>query len=44
MTSPIIGANSVEQLKDNLGAIDVRLTPAEKTALDKLSAWKENVE
>jgi aryl-alcohol dehydrogenase-like predicted oxidoreductase len=41
MVSPIIGANSVEQLKDNLGAIDVRLTPAEKSALDKASAWKE---
>jgi len=44
MASPIIGANSVEQLKDNLGAMDVRLTPAEKSALDKASAWKENGE
>jgi len=44
LDSPIIGANSVEQLKDNLGAINVRLTPAEKSALDQLSSWKENGE
>jgi len=44
ITSPIIGANSVEQLKDNLGAVDIRFTPAEKTALDKASAWKETGE
>jgi aryl-alcohol dehydrogenase-like predicted oxidoreductase len=44
IASPSIGANSVEQLKDNLGAMDVRLPPAEKSALDKASAWKENGE
>jgi aryl-alcohol dehydrogenase-like predicted oxidoreductase len=44
ITSPIIGANSVEQLKDNLSAMDVHLTPAEKSALDKASAWKETRE
>ncbi len=42
ITSPIIGANSVEQLKDNLGAMDVQLTPAEKSTLDKASDWKES--
>ena len=41
ITSPIIGANSPEQLKDNLGALDVRLTPDEKSALDQATAWKE---
>jgi len=41
ITSPIIGANSLEQLKDNLGAVDVRLTPEEKSALDQATAWKE---
>jgi aryl-alcohol dehydrogenase-like predicted oxidoreductase len=41
ITSPIIGANSLEQLKDSLGALDVRLTPDEKSALDQASAWKE---
>ena len=44
ITSPIIGANSVEQLKDNLGALEVHLTPAEKTTLDKTSAWRETGE
>jgi len=44
ITSPIIGTNSVEQLKDNLGAMDVLLTPAEKSILDKASTWKENEE
>jgi aryl-alcohol dehydrogenase-like predicted oxidoreductase len=41
ITSPIIGANSPEQLKENLGAVDVRLTPEEKTVLDQATAWKE---
>jgi aryl-alcohol dehydrogenase-like predicted oxidoreductase len=44
ITSPIIGANSVEQLKDNLGALDVHLTPVEKSLLDEYSAWKEETE
>jgi aryl-alcohol dehydrogenase-like predicted oxidoreductase len=44
ITSPIIGANSVEQLKDNVGAVEVHLTPAEKSALDDASAWKETGE
>jgi aryl-alcohol dehydrogenase-like predicted oxidoreductase len=42
ISSPIIGANSTEQLKDNMGAMDIRLTLAEKTALDKASAWIES--
>jgi aryl-alcohol dehydrogenase-like predicted oxidoreductase len=41
ITSPIIGANSPEQLMDNLGALEVRLAPEEKFALDQASAWKE---
>jgi aryl-alcohol dehydrogenase-like predicted oxidoreductase len=41
ITSPIIGTNSPEQLKDNLGAIDVHLTTEEKSALDQATAWKE---
>lgn len=39
ITSPIIGANSVEQLKDSLGAVNVTLTPAEKAYLDELTSW-----
>jgi aryl-alcohol dehydrogenase-like predicted oxidoreductase len=41
ITSPIIGANSPEQLSENLGALDVHLTPEEKSALDQVTAWKE---
>lgn len=39
ITSPIIGANSIEQLNDNLGALSVRLTLEEKAALDRATAW-----
>jgi aryl-alcohol dehydrogenase-like predicted oxidoreductase len=39
ITSPIIGANSLDQLDDNLGAVGVRLSPPEKELLDKLTAW-----
>jgi aryl-alcohol dehydrogenase-like predicted oxidoreductase len=42
ITSPIIGANSLEQLKDNLAAVEMHLTAAEKKALDKLTSWKED--
>ncbi len=38
ITSPIIGANTVEQLQDSLGSVDVELSTEEKTALDELSA------
>jgi aryl-alcohol dehydrogenase-like predicted oxidoreductase len=41
ITSPIIGATSLEQLEENLGALDVKLTVEEKQALDKLTAWEE---
>ncbi|HEY63207.1 MAG TPA: aldo/keto reductase [Caldilineae bacterium] len=40
ITSPIIGANTVEQLTELIGAVEVRLTPEEKQTLDELSAWK----
>ncbi len=38
IASPIIGANSVTQLNDSLGAVDLILTKEEKTTLDELSA------
>ena len=41
ITSPIVGANSPEQFKDLLGAVDVRLTAEEITALDQATAWEE---
>lgn len=40
ITSPIIGATSLEQLEENLGALDVKLTEAEKQSLDELTAWE----
>jgi aryl-alcohol dehydrogenase-like predicted oxidoreductase len=38
ITSPIIGATTIEQLNDNLGAVGLKLTPSEKASLDDLSA------
>ena len=40
ITSPIIGANSIEQLNDSLGAVGVRLNDEEMKALDVVSAWE----
>lgn len=40
ITAPIIGANSVEQLGDSLGAAGLRLTEEEIKALDAVSAWE----
>ena len=40
ITSPIIGATSLEQLDENLGALDVKLTGEEKQNLDELTAWE----
>lgn len=40
ITSPIIGANSVGQLDDSLGAVGVRLSDEEMKALDVVSAWE----
>ncbi len=40
VTSPIIGANTVEQLQDNLGCLDVTLSAEENASLDELTAWK----
>ncbi|HEX8435428.1 aldo/keto reductase [Archangium sp.] len=37
VTSTIIGARTLEQLEDNLGALDVKLTPAQVAALDEVS-------
>ncbi|MEO3937645.1 aldo/keto reductase [Dermatophilaceae bacterium Soc4.6] len=37
VTSVILGARTLEQLKDNLGAADLHLTPEETTRLDTVS-------
>ncbi|MCW5775884.1 MAG: aldo/keto reductase [Phycisphaeraceae bacterium] len=38
VASTIIGASTVDQLRDNLGALEVRLTPGQTAALDEASA------
>jgi aryl-alcohol dehydrogenase-like predicted oxidoreductase len=39
ITSPITSANTAEQWNDLAGAIEVKLTPEDLTALDEKSAW-----
>jgi aryl-alcohol dehydrogenase-like predicted oxidoreductase len=41
VTAPILGANSVVQVKANLAAIGFRLSAEEMQALDVLSDWRE---
>jgi aryl-alcohol dehydrogenase-like predicted oxidoreductase len=41
ITSPIIGPRSMEQLRDNLGAIGLRLAADEKKLLDEATQWKD---
>ena len=38
VTSTIIGARTIEQLDDNLGALDVKLTPTQVQTLDQITA------
>jgi len=40
ITAPIIGANSVEQLHDILGALRVTLSTEDAKAIDEASEWK----
>jgi aryl-alcohol dehydrogenase-like predicted oxidoreductase len=40
ITSPIIGANSVEQLNESLAASGVKLSDDEMTALNEVSKWE----
>ena len=41
ITSPIVGPRNLTQLKDNLAALDITISPEEKTALDQVTAWEE---
>jgi aryl-alcohol dehydrogenase-like predicted oxidoreductase len=36
VTAPILGPRTMEQLQDNLGALDVRLTEAVEQEIDEL--------
>jgi len=38
VTAPIIGARTIAQLEDNLGALQVDLTPSQLARLDEVSA------
>jgi aryl-alcohol dehydrogenase-like predicted oxidoreductase len=40
ITAPIIGANTVKQLQDNLGSLEVKLSDEDYQAIDNASAWK----
>ncbi len=44
ITSPIIGATSIEQLKENLGVLKVKLAEDELAFLNKMTAWKVDEE
>ena len=41
ITAPIIGANSVEQLQDILGCLEVNLSAEDIKAIDMASDWKD---
>jgi aryl-alcohol dehydrogenase-like predicted oxidoreductase len=41
ITSPIIGANSAEQLQDSLAALDLSLSEEQVSRLNDASAWEE---
>ncbi len=41
VTSPIIGPRNLEQLRDNLGAVDLTLDPEERQRLSDAGAWQE---
>ncbi|MBL8078656.1 MAG: aldo/keto reductase [Anaerolineales bacterium] len=44
ITSPIIGATSLDQLNENIGALKIHLTSEELTTLNNITAWKEDDE
>ena len=41
VTAPIIGANSTQQLEENLGALELKLTPDDISRLNEASDWME---
>lgn len=44
ITSPIVGANNVQQLEENVGAVEITLTQAEITTLTDVSNFVEEYE
>jgi len=41
ITSPIIGANSVEQLQEILGSLEIKLSTEDYQAIDSASDWRD---
>ena len=41
ITAPIVGANSIEQLADILGSLNIHLEAEDVKAMDEASSWKE---
>jgi aryl-alcohol dehydrogenase-like predicted oxidoreductase len=41
ITAPIIGANSIEQLRDSLAASDMTLSAGQIARLNEASQWQE---
>ncbi len=41
ITSPIIGARTVEQVHESLGAVGLRLSDEEMAILDEMTSWEE---
>lgn len=44
ITSPIIGATTLDQLNENIGALNIHLTTEELATLNRMTAWKEEDE
>ncbi|MHA2248757.1 MAG: aldo/keto reductase [Candidatus Kariarchaeaceae archaeon] len=44
VTAPIIGANTIEQLEENVGALEVKLNEDEIKQLDEVSDWVADYE
>ncbi len=44
ITSPIIGANSIEQLEENVAAVELKLEKDELDQLDDISDWISDYE
>ena len=42
ITSPIIGANTIEQLEENIGATKINLSKEDVQTLDQASDWQED--
>ena len=40
MTAPIIGANSVEQLRELLGTLELKLTQDDLAEISRVSDWE----